>query len=257
MSEENAEVVEEVEETEVEETTEEVETVEAEADTEKPQKGVTKRIDELTRNWRETERDRDYWRDKAMSKETKPEPVTQDLEFKTLEDFDYDETKFQKHMAEVITNQAKKEALEAVKTTQAETSKQQQERQFLNKEAEFAKDIDDYHMVTRSRDFPVSDQMFDVVSESDDGPAVLYYLGKNIDLARQINSLPPIQMARELGKLEAKVIADRSKKGESVSKAPPPPPKIAGTSATVEKDPDKMSTSDWVKWREKQLAKQG
>jgi hypothetical protein len=35
-------------------------------------KGVQKRLDELTRNWRETERDRDHWRELAMRTQAPP-----------------------------------------------------------------------------------------------------------------------------------------------------------------------------------------
>lgn len=96
--------------------------------------------------------------------------------------------------------------------------------------------------------------MREAILESDDGPALAYHLGKNPDLAEKIASLPPIAAARELGRLEAKLAREREQP-PVISKAPPPPPKIEGVEPAIERDPDKMSTQDWVKWREKQIRK--
>lgn len=81
----------------------------------------------------------------------------------------------------------------------------------------------------------------------DDAHKVLYSLGKNPEEAARILSLPPIQQGRELERLALKAGQPAPK---AVSSAPAPVTPVDGTSAS-EKDPAKMSTAEWMKWREK------
>jgi len=93
--------------------------------------------------------------------------------------------------------------------------------------------------------------MLEVLEESERGPEIAYHLGQNPRLAREIARLSPLQAARELGRIEAK-LAERPK-APAVSKAPPPAPTLAATEPAVEKDPEKMSDKEWLEWRNKQL----
>ncbi len=81
-----------------------------------------------------------------------------------------------------------------------------------------------------------------------DAHKVLYQLGKDPDEASRILNLSPVRMAVELAKLSS-----AAPKPPVVSKAPQPIAPISG-SAQAEKNPEKMSTSEWLVWRNKQLA---
>lgn len=81
----------------------------------------------------------------------------------------------------------------------------------------------------------------------DDAHKVIYSLGKNPEEALRILSLPPLQQGRELERLALKAGQPAAK---AVSKAPAPITPV-DSSTTVEKDPSKMSTDEWMKWREK------
>ena len=270
MSENEAEVVEDA--AVVEDQAEEAEAETAEAENEEGEqpsdsspdetpKGFKKRIDKLTHNWRETERDRDYWRDLALKNQKPPEPVKVEpapQEIKTLEDFDYDEKAYQAHVRAQIIEEARQAAIEAARGVQKTDTVESRRQEFFNREKTFQETVDDYMAVTRNNALPLTNDMLDIISEAEDGPAVLYYLGKNVDIAHKLSTLTPLQIAREIGRIETKVVAERK---SEPTKAPPPPPKLEGVNAAPTKvsasnpGSDKMSTNDWLKARNKELAK--
>lgn len=222
-------------------------------------KGVGKRIDELTRNWREAERREaqllELLKQRDQPRQEAPKHV--DEKPKTLADFEYDEGKFQSYIFE----QAEKRSVEAAKRelqqAQERETAERRKSSFTARQSEFAKTVEDYDEVVRNPRLPITQAMADVIQESDDGPALAYHLGKNPDIAEKIAMLPPIAAARELGKIEARLAYERERAKEKpvVSKAPPPPPKVDASQPAIEKDPDEMSTDEWLKWRQKQLRK--
>lgn len=82
----------------------------------------------------------------------------------------------------------------------------------------------------------------------DDAHKVIYSLGKNPEEAERILSLPPLQQGRELERLASKPAPVAPTK--AVSQAPAPVKPIDG-GVTTEKDPSKMSSAEWMAWREK------
>lgn len=86
-------------------------------------------------------------------------------------------------------------------------------------------------------------EMASALYESEHGPSVAFHLGKNTAEANRIASLPPDQMLREIGRLEGRF----SQAPERVSEAPDPISPVRGT-AGPEKDPEKMSTAEWMQW---------
>ena len=236
--------------------TESEEKVEKPSDSSTEKNGVQERIDELTRFRREAERDRDYWRDLAMKhqpEQPKEEEPVKPVEFKTLEDFDYDEGAYQRYMFDTVTEQATQKALDAVKQERAQGDAEQRVNNFRARMSEYATKVDDYYHVVENPALPMDQKMIDIVQSMESGPEIVYHLGKNIPLAQQIAKLSPIQAAVEIGRIEAQLQAE--KKAGSVSKAPPPAPKIEGTNQVIEKDPDSMTMEQWLKWRGKNLAK--
>jgi hypothetical protein len=72
---------------------------------------------------------------------------------------------------------------------------------------------------------PISEVMADLIVESETGPEVAYYLGKNRHIAARIAALPPVEAAREMGRLEARLTLPKPKQ---VSSTPKPPQTVAG-----------------------------
>lgn len=223
----------------------------------KEKDGVSKRIDELTRLRRTAERDAEYWREQAMSKEPEKPVEVVDEPLKTLEDFDYDETKYQAHLFSKAREGAVDAARKVLKEEQGQEASSRKLSTFRGREADFSKDVDDYQDVVTDPNLSISQTMAEVAMDMDNGPEVLYYLGKNKALADEISRLPPLTAARELGRIEAKILS-QEKKGKTVSKAPAPAPKIAAVEASTALNPskgesDKMSDADWMRTRNKQV----
>lgn len=236
-------------------------------DSSQPKKGVGKRIDELTRNWRQTERDRDYWRELALQSSRQapepqyqpaPEPVAPDP-VKTLADFNYDDAQYATYIRQSAAEDARRAALDVVRSIREAEQAQRMDQTFKSRVEAFKKAAPDFDdLVLRNHSLPITDDMAAIIRDSDDGPAVAYFLGKNPNAAAAIAQLPPREAARELGKLEARFAFEREQTKKvapkpAVSNAPPPPSKLDAVEPEITKSPDEMSMGEWLKWREKQV----
>lgn len=104
----------------------------------------------------------------------------------------------------------------------------------------------------------ISAYMMEVIKESDIGPEVAYYLGKNVAESHRIFALSPLQQAKELGRIEASLSSGNTPPARRTSSAPDPIKPVAGNRGTTLKvdvsDPrsDKsMSDTDWINQRNK------
>jgi hypothetical protein len=227
---------------------------------------VRSRIDELTRYRREAERDRDYWRELALRNQQPREPEPQkpvQSAPKTLADFEYDEGKYQAYLFEQAEQRAVTAAEKRLKEQQEAERAERRKQSFAQREKDFAKDKADYHEKTRDPRVPITQAMADVIAESDDGPALAYYLASNLAQADQIAQLSPLAAARELGRIEARLASERERAKEAekrVSQAPPPPAKVEGSGDSPNRidpdtpDSDKLTMTEWLKRREKQVS---
>ena len=257
-----AEVLEEVETPEVEaeevEATEEAEAAEEETPESSPEEEkepdkedkskIQQRIDELTRLRYEAQRERDYYREQFEKLRPEPELKAD----KTLADFDYDESAYSQHLLKVAKQQAEND----LRTTYQQQQAAKVQAEYLQREAEYAKSVEDYDQVARNPYLPITQPMAAEIKSSDMGPQLLYHLGKNPDVAERLAAMPPTTMARELGRIEARL----SEVKPSVSKAPPPAPKIEAVEAkqkvsTTSPESDQMSTEEWFKAEQARLAK--
>lgn len=107
---------------------------------------------------------------------------------------------------------------------------------------DFDQAVANLQMVGVSRDF------LELATSSDAGAKLLHHLGTDLDEAARIASLPPVQMARELTRLEFKLGQPAAPK--PVSKAPAPITPL-GSSATNDVDPARMSDAEWYAQRQK------
>lgn len=112
---------------------------------------------------------------------------------------------------------------------------------------DFDQSVANLHMVGANREF------FELATTSDAGAKLLHHLGQDLDEAARILALPPVQMARELTKLEFKLAQPVAK---PVSKAPAPISPISGTKGGT-KDPSEMTDAEFAEWRRSQIAKRG
>ena len=86
--------------------------------------------------------------------------------------------------------------------------------------------------------------------ETGEGHKVLYALAQDRDLAHKIMRMTPVKMGVEVAKVAARV--SQPAKPAPVSKAPAPIKPLKGSTA-VESNPEKMTTAEWMAWREKTI----
>lgn len=118
----------------------------------------------------------------------------------------------------------------------------------------------DYDEVAHGDHVRITNEMAAVILESDIGPEVAYHLGKNPDEALRISKLSPLAQAREIGKIEAS-LSSATHAVKKTSSAPEPIKPVGARSTSPAYDPtdarsaEKMSTAEWIKARNAQIAK--
>lgn len=220
------------------------------ADDKPKAKGVQKRIDELTSNWRTAERDRDHWRELALKGEQKPvdEPASAPQGKPTLDAFEsYEEYvealadwKYEERQRSDRENQEKQRQAQ----TQAEKTRSFQQRAESVRETH-----PDFDQVVGNPALPISQAMADAAYSSEKGPEILYHLGQNPQEAEKLYNLSPIEAAMAIGRIEASL----SRPARNKSSAPDPIEPVSGVGGTQTVDPDRMNMDQYAKWRLKQL----
>jgi ElaB/YqjD/DUF883 family membrane-anchored ribosome-binding protein len=119
----------------------------------------------------------------------------------------------------------------------------------------------DFEDVAYSPDVPITNAMAATIQESEKGPDIAYFLGKNPAEAQRIAKLSPFLQAKELGKLEAKL--ESAPAPVKTSNAPPPINPIrnatAGTGFVDTTDPKslkQMGTSAWIEAENRRMAEE-
>lgn len=177
----------------------------------------------------------------------------------TLEQFGYDEAKYQaalySHLTKTVGAKLRDEILGEVKQTETQRRQQETLSAWQKRQAEFAKTNPDYvEKVVNAATIPISKELQEKLMQLEDGPQIALHLADNREKAYEIMRLPIEFQLMEVGSIRASL-----KKSPPVSKAPPPPSKVDHTDeVTVSLRPDapegdRLSMDEWLKRREKQL----
>ena len=236
----------------------------------KKAEGVQERIDELTGNWRRAEREAAFWRERALKQEQPsaappavptaiPEPTPPPRpsrdDFEDYEDYEEARDKWAADVA--VLRMEHKQSVEAAKRKEEEARRQseaaaREHEEWKNKGASKYSDFEAVALRGPGEGGPVVTQpMADAIFASDRSHDIAYFLGKNPGEARRIASLRTAQQIMEIGKLEARLSAGPPKPKTSTEAPPPISPVPIGAATTP--DPDKMTTDEWMKAREKGL----
>lgn len=226
-----AEQVQQVEAVSTEATTEQtqVETPEAAEEKVKKEPWFQKRIGELTREKYEGRRDAELARQEAAQLRDQLARVQQGEQVQPNQ---LPATAVEEAARRMLAEKSFNEACNKVYATGKE--------EFSDFDAAVA----NLQMVGMNREF------LEFTAASDAGAKLIHHLGKDLDEAARISTLPPVLMARELTRLELKLNQPHAK---PVSKAPAPITPIAG-SGVSSKDPAEMSDAEFAKWRRSQIA---
>lgn len=215
---------------------------------ERPKKsgGFQKRIDRLTRQVYEQQAQIQLL-SAGKSPPTEKEPQRED--FSDLEGFN-------RALATHIAKQTVKETIDAERKTQRDaTQRQESSRRAETWESHVERVSDKYDdgadvLQNFMQGVELSNIALDVILESELGGELAYFLGKNEKEADRIEKLSPARQASEIGKLEAKLALQPTKKASS---APAPINPVGGKSGSDAGLSDDLSTAEWIKRRSKQV----
>jgi hypothetical protein len=213
----------------------------ADSDSDRPKskKRYDARIDALTSELNKHRRAAQYWESQAKKSQGRRDQPLDRLSFKTEEEY-----------LDATVQRAVGKTQDTFAQTQAQTAQQQavdaQVELFSAREEDFAEQVPDYRDVAYNRDVPYSQPMLNAISTAENGPAIAYYLGKNIREASRIAQLPPLEAAYAIGRLETKIQAP----AKAQSKAPPPVPTVKTTTAAPGFKPDSNDPEAYRRWRE-------
>lgn len=213
--------------------------------------GAQERINEITRARREAERRADALEQRLAELERGRHTQPQASEPPTLEQYGYDNAEFSRALTAYAVEQATK-AVES-KYQQQESQRTQQEifQSFEKRERDYAAKHPDYAETVSDlgRAVRFAPAVVETIGSMDAGPAVLHHLATHLDEADRIARMPAHIAALHLGRLERDLSAPKPK---PVSNAPAPAPTVGGA-AVIKKDPDAMTTDEWMRWRRDQL----
>jgi hypothetical protein len=129
---------------------------------------------------------------------------------------------------------------------------------YHEKEEDARTKYDDFEQVAYNPSIRITPMMAEAIQSSEAGPDVAYYLGANPKEAERISRLSPISQAKEIGKLEAKLVSDPPVKRTSNAPAPisPVTAKSSGSQTYDTTDPRSMKTMTTTEWINAERARQ-
>ena len=134
----------------------------------------------------------------------------------------------------------------------AETRAAMAREEAFNAKVDAVRDrMPDFDQVFHSR-LPITATMAELISDSERGPEIGYYLGKNEEEAGKIARLPPHLQGAAIARIEAKVSLAKPR---IVSATPAPVPTLGGAAAgSGVREPGQMSPAEFAafygpKWR--------
>jgi hypothetical protein len=233
-------IVEEVE-TEGEQPKVEADKQEDEDDDSSLPNGVKKRIDKVTRQKYEAVAEANRYKAELeqLRAQIAPKQEAPDIsQFDTLDDY-----------VEAVAEYKLNQKTQTAQSQQAQQTQAQAVAQDwvakVDKVRSVAPDFDAVFNNVASIEF--APMALEAVAQHPKGAEIAYMLGKDVSEAYRIAALPPSQQLMAIGELAAKTNVPKPK---AVSSAPPPVKTVSGGNVTT--DPSKMSTSDYIKWRNDQ-----
>ncbi len=230
-------------------------------------KGVGKRIDELTREKYDAQRERDFWREQAMRNQRQPEQrqeqagqTVQATDEPTLEEHGFDVAAYNR----AWYDWRKQEDAKADQKAKEIQSQQERAKKYQDSVQSFAEANPDFYDVFHDG-LPVTQTMAEAITDADNPAAIAYYLGQNPEEAARIAGMSPSAVSRAIGRIEAKLesqaapaAADQARAPEqkTVTKAPPPVTTLSGAPPVV-KDLTEMSMADYDAQRRKERKARG
>jgi hypothetical protein len=125
-------------------------------------------------------------------------------------------------------------------------------------EEEARSKYDDFEQVAYNPKLPVTNVMAETIQSSEIGPELAYYLGSNPKEAERISRMTPLSQAKEIGKIEAKLVSAPPVKKTTSAPAPisPVTARSSGAPAYDTTDPRSTKTMTDSQWIEAERRRQ-
>ena len=211
-----------------------------------------KRIRQLTRKWRDAERENDALKQRLDALEKRigpaPEPVRPNRD-----DFDSD-TEYEDALFDWRDNV---KALKSESESKPDVPASNEVPQVVTElESELEQLGDDAVMAVMEDDWPCNPGITEYIMASDIRANLAYHLATHHDIAEKVANMSPILAARELSKIEDELRSSSNVNNSAQNdiNAPPPPLDTNTPSSVSMNDQDKMSTDQWTAMRRKQMA---
>lgn len=122
---------------------------------------------------------------------------------------------------------------------------------YHDREEEARGRYNDFEQVAYNPNLPITAAMAETIQSSEVGPDMAYYLGINPKEADRISKLAPFVQAKELGRLEAKLLSEPATKRVSSAPDPIAVSKSRGTSSPTFDTTDprsikSMTATQWI-----------
>ena len=243
---------------------------------------VQKRIDSMTKKYRTAERERDFEKKKRLEAEEELEklkskiPVTDKPK---REDFDDVEAYVEALATWTVDNKlaVKQEKEQKNKADEAQKTEKDEVYQELDDALDRGRaKYTDFNDVALNEKLVLAPNLVEIILDSEIAEEIMYYLGKNPEDSADISKLNPTRAAREITKIEAKLLAVAEKKEPVALDAKPKPSDVSvqtdeekkvtppkktteapepiepvKTGTAFEKDPNSMSPKEYRAWRER------
>jgi hypothetical protein len=207
---------------------------------------LQERIDEITRQRHEAQREAAYW--KGIAEAAQPKAAPAEAEEPKPEAFE-DYGAYVRALAKFEAKALVKAEFEQQRTQQAQDA----QATTWQQRAEAAKaELPDFEQVMAASAAPMTHAMAEAIKGSDIGPKVAYHLAQNPDIATRLSRLEPMAAAREIGRLEASLSVKAEPTPKRITSAPTPPTPI-GSGRSTTGEPGSMSQADYMEWRKTHL----
>jgi hypothetical protein len=192
-------------------------------------------------------------REEAAAKTSTVAPLD---DYPTLESVGWDEAGHAVAVRKWIDSQARNTVKTVLSEERTAAEREQFERNWERTQDDFIKSKPDYAQKVGSLPESLMTRALAAEIKEMGNPEVAYYLAENVEKLAEIARLPVKAMARELGRIEARMEAAKAAP-PPVSKAPPPTSKIDASESAGDKDPIQMSDVEFAKWRKRQISQRG
>lgn len=210
-----------------------------------------RRIDKATRQRAEAQAEAAFLRQQLSEVKNQQQQAARKPGEPTLEQFDYDPEKYAVAKAEFAKKEASNEHAQRQRQESAHAETQRLQADWETKVERADGKYDDFDTVVG--ELKPTTPFVAAIMEAENGEDIAYHLGKNPKEAERIAKLPPRSQIREIGKLEAKLLA-KPAEPKTPSKAPAPiAPLTAAAPVTTNVPAEADSMNEWMRKRNKQV----